>query len=76
MLRKSPKGKLVYRDQERGLIIAVFDNKNIKGTRFGKIIITALQGIYKDSITLSIPEFERMKMLIDRMPKIEIKKKK
>ena len=76
MFRKQPKGKLVYRDQEKGLILAVFDNKNVKGKRFGMVIITALRGIYKESLTISIPEFERLLTLLKRTPPIEIKGKK
>ncbi len=63
----------MYRDQIKGIIIGIFDNKNIKGKRYGIVSITAMQGMLKDSITLSIPEFERLKELIKKMPEIEIK---
>lgn len=75
MLRKRESGRLVYRDQDGGIIIGVFDNKNVKGKRYGIVAITAIKGIYKDSIELSIPEFERLLGLLKKMPKIEIKKK-
>lgn len=71
-------GKLLWRDQERNIMIGIFSNKNSKGTKYGKISITQLKGsfIYKHTLDLSLPEFERLKALISRVPEIEAPKKK
>jgi len=74
-LRKVGRGKLKYRDQEGSLILAVFDNKNKRGTHYGTIFITALQGRFKQTFQVSIPEFKKLLTLIERMPEIEKKKK-
>lgn len=76
MLRKLGKGKLIYRDQDRNIILAVFQNEARNKSIYGLISITLLQGRYKNSLEISIPEFYRLLDLIKKMPKIEIKKKK
>ena len=68
-------GKLIYRDQERNVSLGVFENKNVRGTRYGKISIVVLSGGYKGQIDISIPELERLKILIKRMPEIKVKQK-
>lgn len=75
MFGKIKHGKLVWRDQERNVIIGIFQNKNVKGTEYGKVSLTLLKGQYKESIQLSMPEFDRLIKLINRAPEIEIKKK-
>ena len=75
MLRKIGSGKLKYRDQEKNVIIGVFENKNVKGSVYGTISITALKGAYKESMELSIPDLKRLLVLFERMPPIKQHKK-
>lgn len=73
MLRKGETGKRIYFDTEKNVMIAVFENKNIKKKYFGIVSITELKGDRKGQIDMTLPAFERMMELINRMPQIEIK---
>jgi len=73
VLKKIGRGKLVYRDQEGNVIIGIFDNHNKRGTHYGTIYLTALQGNFKQTFQVSIPEFYKLLKLIERMPVIEKK---
>lgn len=75
MFGKIKSGKLVWRDQEKNVIIGIFQNKNVKGTAYVKVSITILKGQYKESLEVSLPEFDRLIELINRCPEIEVKKK-
>jgi len=67
-----------FQDKEGSMRLAIFKNKNIKGNYYPLICITAIRFPYKYCRKLYInpSEAEKLQMLLERMPKIEIKKKK
>lgn len=69
-------GKLVWRGQEKNIIIGVFQNKNVKNTEYVMVSITVLKGKYKERIDMSFPDFQRLIELINQMPEMEVKKKR
>ena len=69
LIRKT--GKLLWNDSEKNLIIGIFENKNSKGTTYGIVSITALQGNYKQTMCLSISEWNRLLKFIERVPPIK-----
>ena len=74
--RKGNKPK--FEDVEGNIAIAVFKNKNKKGTEYLKSTITirTFPFKYAQSISISEPEMERLKILLMRKPKFVVKKKK
>lgn len=66
-----------YQDKEGNMTIAVFKNKNIKGTEYLMTKITKLSFPFKYNrpFNLSTSEIERLKILLARKPKFVIKKK-
>lgn len=70
--------KPVYEDKEGNIHLAIFENKNSKGTVYPLICITVRRFPFKYSQKLWITpsEHDRIKVLADKRPEIEVKKKK
>lgn len=71
--RHGKKGDLLFWDQDKNLIVGVFKNKNSRGKKYVIVSMTCLKGDYVQRIDLSVPEFLRLKGILN---KIEIQNTK
>jgi len=69
--------KPIFKDGEGSIKVAIFKNKNARGTIYPVICVTAMRFPFKycQKIYLSQNEVGRMIEVLKRIPKIEIKQK-
>ncbi len=67
-----------FEDREGSMRVAIFKNKNANGNTYPLICITAVRFPFKycKKIYINPSECEKLKKLLDRMPKIEKKENK
>jgi len=67
-----------FQDKEGTMRLAIFRNKNIKGSAYPLICITAVRFPFKycRKIYINPGEVEKLKLLLERMPKIKKKEDK
>lgn len=67
-----------FTDKEGNVQLSAFKNKNVKGVEYIMFVLSIFKFPFKfnQKIMINTSELEKLKILLDRVPKIEIKEKK